>query len=163
MEYPQLNLLTRNSLIIRGDLFSCGEELTIASNETKICQLKTGDVETLFYGFNFTSNCPSLSIFMYEEPTITDGTNLSTPINYNRVSGRAPKFKLFLNPTNVSGGTVVKKFKSYTAPAEKSTTTVEANGTYLYLKPDTDYSIHITNLNNQTHSVFAQFLLAEIN
>lgn len=147
--------------ILRGDLFSCSSELELTSAETKICQLKTGAIDSYFYGLNLNSNITSLTLQMYEAPTITDGSTALTAVNFNRVSGRPSLFRLYTDPTNVSGGTLVKEFRSYSAANAPVLTTMQANSIFYKLKPDASYSLHITNNDNTTRKVFAQFVMME--
>jgi hypothetical protein len=147
--------------ILRGDLWSCFSELDLIQGETKICQLKTGAGLSLFYGINLNSNITSLTFQMFESPTITDGTTTLTPVNFNRNTARTARYKLFVDPTEVSGGTKVKEFRTYSISSSPVLTTMQANSIYYSLKPDTSYSLHITNNDNQSRKAFAQFVMME--
>ena len=147
--------------ILRGDLWSCFSEISINSFSTKICQLKTGAGLSLFYGINLNSNMTSLTFQMFEAPTITDGTTALTPVNFNRNTARTARYQLFVDPTEVSGGIKVKEFRTYSIASSPVLTTMQANSIYYSLKPDTSYSLHITNNDNQGRTVFAQFVMME--
>jgi hypothetical protein len=147
--------------ILRGDLFSCFSELQLTSGQTKICQLKTGAGDSYFYGLNLNSNITSLTFLMYEAPVITDGSTALTPVNFNRLSDRTARYALYVDPTNVSGGALVKEFRSYSVANAPVLTTMQANSIFYKLKPETSYSLHITNTDNATRKLFAQFVIME--
>ena len=147
--------------ILRGELFLCFGEIIIASAATKICQLKTGDIDTYAYGLRLQSNITELTFQIHEAPTITDGTTALTPTNFNRNSTNPALFRIYTDPTNVSGGTLIKEYRHYALPNEPALTTMEGNGTFMYLKPNTSYSMRFTNGDNAERKFFAQFIIME--
>jgi hypothetical protein len=147
--------------ILRGDLFSCFSELELTASQTKICQLKTGAGDSYFYGLNLNSNITSITFQMFESPTITDGVTALSPVNFNRLSARTARYKLFVDPTNVSGGVIIKEFRSYSTQSAPVITTMQANSIFYKLKPNASYSLHLTNNDNMTRKLFAQFVIME--
>ena len=151
-----------HTAVPRGDMFSCAAELTIESDVTKTCQLKTGAKTCLFFGINMESNVEKLTLIMSEAPTITDGTTAIPSVNYNRQSGKVAQFVMYADPTNISGGTAIKTLKHYTTPTANKLASISVNSLFHILKPNTSYSIAITNGDNNTKSVFATTIIMEV-
>ena len=147
--------------ILRGELFLCFGEIVIAQGATKVCQLKTGDIDTYAYGIRLSSNIEALTFKIHESPTITDGTVALTPTNYDRTSTNAPLFRIYTDPTNVSGGTLIKEYRHYSLPNAPVQTSMEGNGTFMFLKRNSSYSLSFTNGDNGERKFFAQFIIME--
>jgi hypothetical protein len=148
--------------IPRGDLYSCSAEITLLADSSKVCQIKTGDRVCLFYGVNLQSNIVELGVTISEAPTITDGSTVVPSVNYNRVNPKTSLFAVFADPTNVSGGTVIKQFKSYSNVQARQTTTMSVNSLYHILKPNTSYSLKFDNGDNQERKLFASMVIMEV-
>jgi len=147
--------------ILRGELFHCFGEIVLGQGATKICQLKTGDIDTYAYGLRLESNITSLIYTMTEAPTITDGTTALTAINFNRNSTKTALYRLYVDPTNVSGGTVIREYRHYSLPNAPVQTSMEGNGTFMKLKRNTSYAISFTNNDAGERKLFSQFIIME--
>jgi hypothetical protein len=147
--------------ILRGELFHCFGEIVLAQGATKICQLKTGDIDTYAYGLRLESNINSMIYTMTEAPTITDGTTALTAVNFNRDSTKSALYRIYVDPTNVSGGTAIKEYRHYSLPNSPVQTTMEGNGTFFKLKRNTSYALSFTNNDNAERKLFSQFIIME--
>lgn len=153
---PQMETAT-----LRGELFHCFGELVLAQGATKICQLKTGNVDTYAYGLRLQSNITVLTYQIRESPTITDGTTALSPINFDRTSDNEALYRIYTDPTNVSGGTLIKDYRHYSLPNAPVQTSMEGNGTFMLLKRNTSYSLTFINGDNNERKIFAQFIIGE--
>jgi hypothetical protein len=149
-----------DTAILRGEMFRCFAEITLNAGQTKICQLKTGNINTYAYGLRVSSNIEKFRFAVFEAPTITDGVTELSPVNMDRTSANTPLYKLFTDPTNVSGGTKIIEYVHYSLPNAPSQTDIE-QGEFYFLKRNTSYSLQFTNGDNGTRQMFGQFLIQE--
>lgn len=154
-------LAQAETAILRGELFLCSGEVTMAQNSVKVCQLKTGNIDTYAYGIRLQSNITVLTYQVYEAPSITDGTSALTAVNQDRTSTNANLFRIFTDPTNFSGGTLIKEYRHYSLPSAPVQTSMEGNGGFMFLKRNTSYGLVFTNGDNGERKFFAQFYVME--
>jgi hypothetical protein len=158
---PDYYYTEHQTAILRGELFHCFGEIVLAQGATKICQLKTGDIDTYAYGLRLESNIATLTYKLTESPTITDGTTALTAVNFNRNSPKTALYRLYVDPTNVSGGTLIKEYRHYSLPNAPVQTSMEGNGTFIKLKRNTSYALSFTNGDNAERKLFSQFIIME--
>jgi hypothetical protein len=158
---PDYYYTEHQTAILRGELFHCFGEITIGQGVTKVCQLKTGNIDTYAFGLRLESNIASLIYTMTEAPTITDGVTALTGVNFNRDSSKLPLYRLYVDPTNVSGGTLIKEYRHYSLPNAPVLTTMAGNGTFFKLKRNTSYALSFTNGDNAERKVFSQLIIME--
>lgn len=104
-----------------------------------------------------TITCDQLIKFeIFEGSTATNGTTSLTISNQNRESPQTPTLSIFSDPTNISGGTLLRTRIEGTGSNSKPVGIgVDANELGWQLKPNTKYIAKFTNIGTQTANVFS--------
>lgn len=91
-----------------------------------------------------------ITVDLIEAPTITDGTTPPTVVsNLDRRSAKTPALINYVDPTAVSGGTLIDRDYVATTGGPNSATSISAGATERILKPSTKYVITMTNTGAQ--------------
>ena len=104
-------------------------------------------------GFNIESDRLIKSEF-FEAPTVTDGTSEVSIVQRYRSSNNAALMKIYTNPTNVSGGTLLRTLIYGVMDGQgNSVKPLPPSGSDPYgfnLKPGTKYVVKLTNMSSST-------------
>lgn len=146
--------------VFTGQAFDLAHRFTILAGATAFHQFKTGNTIAHIIS-TFTSwqgnNVGPLTRDILENPTITDGT---TPpqlsANLDRRSSKVGQAQYFVDPTGVSGGTLVSR--NVVHGGENKVSVAPAGAVFeLVLKPNTDYAIRFINETGADADVFFQW------
>jgi hypothetical protein len=141
--------------LFNGQMFKFGHTYSIASLGTAYMQgiVPAGKLIHIFSRTMDVEGGGPVTCSLYEAPTITDGT---TPpditSNLDRRSAKTPTFLNYINPTGVSGGTLIDRDVIPTGGGPKTTASFVSGATERILKPSTKYCLVFYNGGTQTSS-----------
>lgn len=103
-----------------------------------------------------TITCDQLIKFeVFEGSTVTDGTTSLIISNQNRESSQTATLSMFSDPTNISGGTLLRtRVEGTGSNAKPVGIGADSNELGWQLKPNTKYIAKFTNIGSQTANVF---------
>lgn len=91
----------------------------------------------------------------FEAPTVTNGTTSLSIANQNRTSNKTATLQMYNDPTNITGGTLMRTRIEGTGSNSKPVGIgTDANELGWQLKPNTKYIARFTNIGTQTANVF---------
>lgn len=99
------------NFVFTGQFFTVHHRYTIAAGGTAYLQAKTNSrlFHTVARSMNFDGTGPVV-VDAIESPTITDGTTPPDVVsNLDRRSSKTPTTQIFVDPTGVSGGTLIDR------------------------------------------------------
>jgi len=143
---------------------------TIDAEATSYLQIKTGGDAICFMVDSVVTDGDKMTLKMYENPTVVDGTTAVPLINRNRTSSNTSSMNAYSDPSGVSGGTQIDEF--YGTQIDE----FYVGGTVgqkivggdvltaqkpLRLKPNADYVISITNDGSASSTILLRFSVVE--
>lgn len=141
--------------IHEGDHFFYSTVFSLASGATAIYTLKTG-AKPIHFVFSTVGNDAGISGNTYENVTANEDGTLITINNNNRNSANTTTTTIRFNPTglNTTGSVLLRTFRAGTGgtPLTRSAGSI-SRGNEIIFKPNTKYSLSITNLSTSTNNV----------
>jgi len=155
-----LDLLTKRCF--DGNVYHGYVKYTIDAEAIAHLQIKTGAAAVCFMFESIVTDGDKMTLKMYEDPTVTDGSVAVPLINCNRTSSNTSSVNAYSNPSGVSGGTQIDEFYVGGTVGQKI-----VGGDVLgvqkptRLKPSTDYVISITNDGSASSTILIRFSVVE--
>ena len=134
----------------------------IAAGTSAYIQNKTGSriFHTISREHTFDGGGPFL-VEIIEAPTLTDGTIEIFAVNMNRNSTKTHSARFFVNPTAISGGTILDTIYMPATGTGVNTVGFGGEGNERNLKTNTDYLIKVTNNGTQPGTLWTRVIFFE--
>lgn len=156
------------NFIFNGQMFSLRTAYSIAASETVMTQFKTPADKVIHISQRniIADGGGPYNVQLVENPTpITNGTPMPPNVfsNMDRRSTKQASLQVFLNPTDVGGGTVidVDYIPTGANATNKGSAVYTVSDIERILKPDTNYVLSITNAGTQSGNVLFHLLQYE--
>jgi hypothetical protein len=145
-----------------GELYSQTVVATIAAGASAYIQNKVGSriFHTISREHTFDGGGPFL-VTVTEAPTVTDGTIEIFAVNMNRASAKTHSAQFFVNPTAISGGTLIDTIYMPATGTGGNTTGFGGEGNERNLKINTDYILAVTNNGTQASTLWTRIIFFE--
>ncbi|MBW2672584.1 MAG: hypothetical protein JRD89_04095 [Deltaproteobacteria bacterium] len=135
---------------------------TIDAEATAYLQIKTDSDAVCFIVDSVVTDGDKMTLKMYENPTITDGSSAIALINRNRASSNTSSVSAYSDPAGVSGGTQIDEFYVGGSVGFKAVGGDILSGQKpLVLKTNEDYVISITNDGAASSTILLRFSIIE--
>jgi len=145
-----------------GNAYHGYAKYTIDAEATSYLQIKTGSSSVCFMVDSVVTDGDKMTLKMYENPTVIDGTTAVPLINRNRTSSNASSVNAYSDPSGVSGGTQIDEFYVGGTVGQKIVGgDVLTAQKPLHLKPNADYVISITNDGAASNTILLRFSIIE--
>ncbi|MBW2084439.1 MAG: hypothetical protein JRI54_00185 [Deltaproteobacteria bacterium] len=155
-----LDLLMKHCL--DGNAYHGYVKYTIDAEATVHLQIKTDSTAACFMVDSVVTDGDKMTLKMYENPTITDGTSAVILINRNRASSNTSSVGVYSDPSDVSGGTQIDEFYVGGSVGFKAVGGDILTGQKpIMLKADEDYVISITNDGSASSTILIRFSVIE--
>lgn len=151
------------NFVFSGQAFSASHVYTIGAGQAAYLELRTDAriVHLLSFTGQTEGSGPILAL-VRENPTATSGTTPPTALaNMDRRSAKTPAMQVFVNPTGISGGTVIETFLIATGGGPKAAGSFAAFGLEWVLKSASRYVLSFTNQGSQSSSCHVSLLWCE--
>lgn len=156
------NIDIRKRKALEGKVFLGFVKYTIGVGATENVQIKTGSSGVCFYVSGIATDSDKITLKLYENPTITDGTTTINLTNMNRESSNTVDVTAYSDPTNVSGGTQLDEFYAGGTFGQKVVAGEQIGLQEPFrMAANTDYIISITNDGSTESTVLFRFLIIE--
>lgn len=150
------------NFLYAGQMFSWDNKFTIPNGGTVYYEIETGLTRlhhTISRGLSVEGGGP-ITLKLIESPTLTDGT-LKASHNMDRRSAKIAATKFYINPTGVTGGTIIDEMFVPTGGGPKTSASLQAGLTERVLKPNTTYAVSLKNDGSQPSIVEVNILFYE--
>ena len=102
---PVVSIDLDSADLLAGQVFYQNVVFTLSAGETQYIELKTGADVIMISRDLLNIGTSNVLYSVFEAPTVTDGTIITTAFNGNRNSAQATTVVFYSTPTSVSGGT----------------------------------------------------------
>lgn len=151
------------NFVFAGQAYSASHVYTIGAGATAYLELKTD--ARIAHILSFTGQAEGagpILVGVRENPTAISGTTPPTAIaNMDRRSAKTPSMQVFVNPTGISGGTVIETFLIATGGGPKSAGSLAAEALEWILRPAARYVLSLLNQGSQSSSCHVSLLWCE--
>lgn len=151
------------NFLFAGQMYSWDYKFSVGAGASVYYQVKTG-ANWMFHTLSRTVSVEAggpYRVELYEAPTVTDGTIQQLPYNMNRKSAKTAEPIIYINPTGVSGGTLLEKMFLPTGGGPKTSGELAAGISERVLKPSTNYVVKITNSGGAAGTAMINLLFYE--
>jgi hypothetical protein len=154
-----VTLDSRTAALLSGDEYELNVVFTLTASQTQYIELKTGTKQVLFSRELYNVGTSAVLYSVFEAPTITDGTVVTTHYNANRNSVKTSESALYSAPTAVSGGAALSVTYLPSTALVKASYSTENEMVY---KPNTTYAASIINQTATATVVYAKYRWHEL-
>lgn len=150
------------NFLFEGQMFTWHNKFSIPATSTVFYEVKT-DPLRLHHTFQRSLSVEGggpITLQLIEAPTLVDGTPIVSN-NLDRRSAKTADTLFFINPTGVSGGTVIEEMFIPTGGGPNTSAALNAGLTERVLKQGTTYAVSLTNDGAQASTVEVNIIYYE--
>lgn len=139
------------NFLFAGQLFNWWNKFSIGATTTVYAMFVTSSSGRIKHSLGMTVAAEAggaYTVQIIEAPTVSTNGTLKAAVNMDRLSAKTADTIFYINPTGVSGGTVIDEFFIPTGSGPNSSGSLVVGTTERVLKKNTIYVISIANAGN---------------